>query len=87
MSAPSEPSSPGDTELPVDRLGYLRAVAELDAILVELEAEAVDVDRLAERVQRAAALIRYCRQRIGSARVEIEAITADLDRLDDTPPG
>jgi len=63
----------------LDGLGYGQAVAELEAILAELEGEAVDVDRLADRVRRASALIRFCRERVGSARVEIERIVADLE--------
>lgn len=63
----------------LDGLGYGQAVAELEAILAELESESVDVDRLAERVKRASALIRFCRERVGAARVEIERIVADLD--------
>ena len=42
----------GDHDL--DGIGYAQALAELEAILAELEHEAVDVDHLAERVQRAA---------------------------------
>jgi exodeoxyribonuclease VII small subunit len=63
----------------LDGLGYGQAVAELEAILAELEGEAVDVDRLADRVRRASLLIRFCRERVGSARIEIERIVADLD--------
>ena len=41
--------------------------------------DAVDVDRLSERVQRASVLIRFCRDRIATARVEIDRVVADLD--------
>ena len=61
------------------QIGYAEAQRELDAILAELERTDVDVDRLAERVQRAAELIRLCRQRIGAARVHIEQVVAELD--------
>jgi exodeoxyribonuclease VII small subunit len=63
----------------LEGLGYGQAVAELEAILAELESESVDVDRLADRVKRASALIRFCRERVGAARVDIERIVADLD--------
>lgn len=63
----------------LEGLGYGQAVAELEAILAELEGESVDVDRLADRVKRASVLIRFCRERVGAARVEIERIVADLD--------
>jgi exodeoxyribonuclease VII small subunit len=55
-------------------LTYAAAVAELEAILAELEGDDVDVDRLSAQVRRAAALVRFCRSRILDARVEIEQI-------------
>ena len=60
--------------------GYAEALAELEGILAELERESVDVDHLVERVQRAAVLIRLCRGRIATARLEIESVVADLER-------
>ena len=65
---------------PEGELGYTEALAELEAILAELERESVDVDHLVERVQRAAVLIRLCRGRIATARLEIESVVADLER-------
>jgi exodeoxyribonuclease VII small subunit len=73
---------------PDGELGYAEALAELERILAELERESVDVDHLVERVQRAAVLIRLCRGRIASARLEIESVVADLERAadDDADP-
>lgn len=62
-----------------DDPGYARALAELESILAELDGNDVDVDRLAERVQRASVLIRLCREHIGSARLQIEQVVAELD--------
>ena len=59
--------------------GYSAALQELDAILRELEGSDVDVDRLADRVARAAQLIALCRERIGAARLQIDEVIADLD--------
>jgi exodeoxyribonuclease VII small subunit len=58
---------------------YVEAMAELEAILRELESDDVDVDVLGVRVARAAELIRLCRDRLGAARVEIEQVLSDLD--------
>jgi len=66
-----------------ESLGYADAVTELDAILRELESSDVDVDRLAERVTRAATLIALCRERITRAQVEIRRVTTDLDAAAD----
>ena len=62
----------------LDGIGYADALAELERILGELEDDTVDVDVLAARVRRAADLLRLCRDRIASARVEVETIVADL---------
>ena len=63
-------------------LSYPAASAELESILAELERESVDVDRLADRVKRASELIRFCRERITSAQIEIEQVVASLDHHD-----
>ena len=65
--------------------GYSAALHELDGILRELEGSDVDVDRLADRVARAAQLIALCRERIGAARLQIDEVIADLDG--DLDPG
>jgi exodeoxyribonuclease VII small subunit len=62
-----------------DPVGYADALGELDTILRELEGSDVDVDRLADRVARAADLIALCRDRIGNARLRIDEVIADLD--------
>ena len=49
------------------------------AAVAELERDNVDVDHLAERVQRAAVLIAHCRSRISQAQLQIERVVADLD--------
>jgi exodeoxyribonuclease VII small subunit len=67
-------------------IGYAEAVAELEAILVDLERDDVDVDVLAPKVRRAAELIRLCRAHIGAARLDVEQIVADLDDLDAVDP-
>lgn len=67
-------------------LSYARAVEELEAILEELEDDNLDVDHLAERVGRAAALIRLCRERISHTRLEVERIVSDLDGAVPGPP-
>jgi exodeoxyribonuclease VII small subunit len=70
----------------LDAIGYAEALAELERILNELEGDDVDIDRLAERVRRAAALIALCRKRIVAARADIDAAVADLE-LPDGPRG
>ena len=75
--------SPASAPDPPDVPGYAQALEELDGILRELEGSDVDVDRLADRVARATALIAICRERIGAARLRIDEVIADLDGLPD----
>lgn len=67
------------SETDVTALGYADAVAELEEILDGLESDAVDVDVLADRVKRAAALIRHCRTKIGDARLHVEQVVGEID--------
>ena len=55
------------------------AIAELEAILVKLDDDKLDVDALAAQVARAAELIALCRDRIAGTKLEVERIVADLD--------
>jgi exodeoxyribonuclease VII small subunit len=67
----------------VEKMTYLEATEELEVILGELEGEQVDVDRLAEQVRRASALIAGLRERIEGARMEVESAVAELEALED----
>jgi exodeoxyribonuclease VII small subunit len=69
------PTNPADGPVAA---GYAEALAELEDILGTLERSDVDVDVLATKVQRAAALIAFCRDRIGRARLQIEQVVAEL---------
>ena len=76
------------SDLPDDlaEIGYADALRELESIVAELEREAVDVDHLSVRVQRAAELVRVLRARIGSARMDVARVLAELDDLDEGFP-
>ena len=65
-------ADPDDTP----EVSYAAALDELEQILVELDDDQLDVDVVAERVQRAAALIRVCRARIAGARMQVERVVA-----------
>lgn len=72
------PTAPDDTSVDPQELGFAAAMAELDTIVVELESDALDVDRLAGRVARAAELVDWCRTRIDATRFQVEEIVARL---------
>lgn len=75
------PSAKGSPSKGADQppAGYAEALEEIEEILASLEEADVDVDVLASRVQRAALLISFCRERIGAATAQIEQAVAGLD--------
>ena len=62
-----------------NEIGYAEAIEELESILESLEDDDVDVDVLAEHVQRASELIELCRERIGKAKLRIEEVVSTVD--------
>ncbi len=62
-----------------NEIGYAEALEELESILESLEDDDVDVDVLAEHVQRASELIELCRERIGKAKLRIEEVVSTVD--------
>lgn len=61
-----------------ESIDYAAALEELELILKELESDKVNVDRLAEQVKRASELIAVCRDKINTAKVEVEKVVAEL---------
>jgi len=67
-------AAPGD-------LTYAEATAELDAIIAEFDEGQVDVDRLADRFQRATELVEELDRRIRVNRTRVEALTPRLEAV------
>ena len=64
------------------KLSYAKAIRELEQIIGEIEAESVDVDVLAEKVRRAACLIKFCK---GNLRTTEEEVTKALSEIEQKP--
>ncbi len=79
MNTP-EPAAAAEPLLTADgeQLPYGDALLELEEILSSLEGSAADVDTLAEKVGRAAALVSYCRSRLDVVRADVAAVVDDL---------
>lgn len=57
---------------------FSAALAELEAILRRIDGDAIDIDRLAEELRRAATLLETCRSKIRKAEVEVHQIVQQL---------
>lgn len=58
---------------------YEKAYKELEQITKEIENETITVDVLADKVRRASELVEFCREKLRSAELEINKITAQKD--------
>ena len=62
-----------------ENLTFQAAMEELELILQKLDSDEVNIDSLTVDLQRASELIEWCRSRLGSTRVDVERIVADLE--------
>lgn len=58
---------------------YAEALAELEGILAGLRSEGCDIDTLAARTRRAAALLAFCRSRLTRTEEELSKVLEELD--------
>lgn len=66
---------------PPTELSYAEATTELDEVIAEFEEGQVDVDRLADRFQRATELVEELDRRIRVNRQKVEQLTPRLDAV------
>ena len=62
-----------------ERPDYRDAIEEIERIVEEIESETVNVDILAEKIKRAAFLIKYCKQRLRKTDDEIRKVLDELE--------
>ncbi|HTZ17776.1 MAG TPA: exodeoxyribonuclease VII small subunit [Dissulfurispiraceae bacterium] len=60
-------------------LTYNQAIAELEGIVGDIESEEVDVDALAEKVKRAAELIRFCKEKLRGTGAEVKKVLSEIE--------
>ena len=60
--------------------GFTAAMRELEAILHRIEGDDLEIDRLAEELKRATALLEHCRGKIRRAELEVTEIVQKLEQ-------
>ena len=60
--------------------GYKEAIEEIEAIVEEIESETVDVDVLAEKVKRAAFLVKHCKAKLKATDNEVKKILKEFEK-------
>ena len=76
---------PKDDQSP-EKLKFGDAMEELEAILRRIEEEEIDIDSLAEELERATALLELCRSKIRKAEVEVTQIVQGLEEDEGEAP-
>ncbi|MFM8793828.1 MAG: exodeoxyribonuclease VII small subunit [Acidimicrobiales bacterium] len=67
--------------------GYAEAIAEVEAILRDLDSGTVDVDVLTVKVARAAELIDWCTARIAAVQEQVDDMVSGFEDADDDDTG
>jgi len=57
---------------------YAEASTELEQILQEIESGEIDLDVLSEQVERAAALLSLCRQKLAATETRVKKVVAEM---------
>ena len=60
------------------QLTYSQALTELEEILNEIESEEINVDMLAEKVKRAAFLIKFCKGKLRNTEEEVKKVLSEI---------
>lgn len=58
---------------------YNEAILELQAILDKIESGDLDVDVLTEEIKKASALLKFCKDKLYKADIEIKKVLENLD--------
>lgn len=61
-------------------LSYNESMAEVEAILSQIEDNKLDVDELTEKVKRACSLLKTCKAKLFETQQDVEEILKDLDK-------
>ena len=66
------------------QLTYSQALTELEEILNEIESEEINVDILAEKVKRAAYLIKFCKGKLRNTEEEVKKVLSEIQGTTDS---
>ncbi len=61
------------------QMTYSLALTELEQIISEIESEEINVDVLAEKVKRAAFLVKFCKDRLRNTGEEVKKTLSEIE--------
>ena len=69
------------------QMTYSLALTELEQIISEIESEEINVDILAEKVRKAAYLIKFCKDRLRNTEEEVKKVLSGIEEPAETVKG
>ena len=69
------------------QMTYSLALTELEQIINEIESEEINVDVLAEKVKKAAHLIKFCKDRLRNTEEEVKKVLSEIGEPAETDKG
>ena len=60
---------------------YREAITEIEEILSSIENDELDVDELAEKVNKVTLLLKFCKDKLYKTQEEVEKVLKELDGL------
>lgn len=61
------------------KVGYKEAISEIEEILEQIENSELDVDELAEKVQRVSVLLKFCKEKLHKTSEQVEQILKEME--------
>lgn len=58
---------------------YREAITEIEEILACIENDELDLDELAEKVQRVSTLLKYCKDKLYKTQEEVEKVLKEME--------
>ena len=65
----------------VKKQTYREAITEIEEILSSIENDELDVDELAEKVNKVTLLLKFCKDKLYKTQEEVEKVLKELDGL------
>ena len=62
----------------MENLNYESAAKELETILEELKSDAITIDKLAEKVERASVLLKFCSEKLRTTETKVNDVIQKL---------
>lgn len=61
------------------KITYNEAMAEIEEVLEKIENEELDVDELAEKVQRVSVLLKICKDKLQKTNEQVEQVLKEME--------